>query len=76
MKLYELSATALVDGYRRQAFSPVDVMRAVIARVEAYEPKIRATYLFAPERALGEAEASAARWAKQASRAVRSTAFP
>jgi len=66
LKLHQLSATALLDGYRRRAFSPVDVMRDVVARVEAYEPSLRATYLFAPERALREAEASAARWAKQA----------
>ena len=62
--LHALSATALLEGYYRRAFSPVDVMRDVIGRVEAFEPHIRATYLFAPERALGEAEASAARWAK------------
>jgi aspartyl-tRNA(Asn)/glutamyl-tRNA(Gln) amidotransferase subunit A len=65
LKLHELSATALLDGYRRGAFSPVDVMRDVIARVEVYETKIRATYLFAPERALLEAESSAARWVKR-----------
>ncbi len=64
MKLNELGATALIEGYRRRAFSPVEVMRAVIARVEAYEPHIHATYLFRPERALREAEASATRWAK------------
>jgi aspartyl-tRNA(Asn)/glutamyl-tRNA(Gln) amidotransferase subunit A len=64
LKLHELSATALLEGYRRRAFSPVEVMRDVIARVEACEPRLHATYLFAPERALGEAEASAARWAK------------
>ena len=39
-------------------------MRDVIARVEAYEPHIHATYLFAPERALAEAEAATARWAQ------------
>ncbi len=64
MNLYASSATALLEGYRRRAFSPVEVMRAVIARVEAFEPHIHATYLFAPERALAQAEASAARWAK------------
>ncbi len=64
MKLYALSATALVQGFARREFSPVEVMRAVIARVEAYEPHIRATYLYAPQRALAEAEASAVRWAK------------
>ena len=66
MKLHALSAAALVEGYRRRAFSPVEVIREVIARVEAYEPHIHATYLFAPERALGQAEASAARWARGA----------
>ena len=64
MKLNELSATDLLAGYARRAFSPAEVMRAVIARVEAYEPHIHATYLFAPERALAEAEASTARWAR------------
>ena len=62
MKLHALSATALVEGYRSGDFSPLDAMRDVIARVEAYEPHIHATYLFAPARALSEAEASTARW--------------
>ena len=64
MRLHSLPATSLLEGYSGKQFSPVDVMRDVIARVEAYEPHIRATYLFAPERALAEAEASAARWTK------------
>jgi aspartyl-tRNA(Asn)/glutamyl-tRNA(Gln) amidotransferase subunit A len=64
LKLNELSAVALLQGYARRAFSPLEVMREVIARVEAYEPHIHATYLFAPERALAEAEAATARWAK------------
>ena len=64
MKLNELSAPALVEGFARRAFSPLEVMREVIARVEACEPRIHATYLFAPERALAEAEAATARWAK------------
>ena len=50
-------------------------MREVIARVEACEPHIHATYLFAPERALAEAEASTARWAKGEPKG-RSTACP
>ena len=64
--LHALSATDLLRGYARGDFSPLDAMRDVIARVEAYEPHIRATYLFSPERALAEAQASAARWAKGA----------
>jgi Asp-tRNA(Asn)/Glu-tRNA(Gln) amidotransferase A subunit family amidase len=66
LKLNELSATALVEGFARRAFSPLEVMRDVIARVEAYEPHIHAAYLFAPERALAEAEAATARWANGA----------
>jgi aspartyl-tRNA(Asn)/glutamyl-tRNA(Gln) amidotransferase subunit A len=64
MKLHALSATSLLEGYANKTFSPLDVMRDVIARVQAFEPHIRATYLFAPERALAEADASTARWAK------------
>ena len=62
--LNELSAVALLKAYARKELSPVEVMRAVIARVEATEPKIHATYLFAPERALAEARASEARWSR------------
>jgi Asp-tRNA(Asn)/Glu-tRNA(Gln) amidotransferase A subunit family amidase len=60
--LHELSAAALLKAYATRELSPVDVMRAVIARVERLEPKINATYLFAPERALDEARLSEARW--------------
>ena len=63
-RLHALSATALLEGYKSGEFSPRDVMRDVIAQVQAFEPHIRATYLFAPERALAAAEASTARWAK------------
>ena len=37
-------------------------MASVIERVEAFEPHIAATWLYAPERALGEARASETRW--------------
>ncbi len=63
-KLHSLSATALLEGYASKAFSPLDVMRDVIARVEAFDPYIRATYLFSPERALVDAGASTVRWAR------------
>ena len=63
-KLHALSATALLAGYAKKTFSPLDVMHDVIARVRAFEPHIRATYLLAPERALAEAQASTERWAK------------
>ena len=66
ISLSDLTAVALLDGYAKRQLSPVDVMRAVIARVEKAEPKLHATYLFAPERALEEARRSEARWAKAA----------
>ena len=64
MALHDLSAVQLLAAFARKELSPVEVMRAVLERVEALEPKVRATYLFAPERALAEARASEARWLK------------
>src|SRR5271155_5244449 len=64
MSPYEMSAVALLDAYRRRALSPVEVMRDVLERVARFEPHIHATYLLAPERALADARASEARWAK------------
>ncbi len=61
---FRLSALELLRAYRSRALSPVEAMRSVIERVEAFEPHIAATYLFAPERALKEARASEARWLK------------
>ena len=61
---FRMSALELLRLYRTRELSPVEVMRSVIGRVEAYEPHIHATYLYAPERAMSEARASEARWAK------------
>jgi Asp-tRNA(Asn)/Glu-tRNA(Gln) amidotransferase A subunit family amidase len=59
-----MSALELLRLYRTRELSPVEAMRSVIERVEAYEPHIHATFLYAPERALSDASASEARWAK------------
>ena len=64
MQPFRMSALELLGAYRRRALSPVEAMTSVIERVEAYEPHIHATWLFAPERALKEARASETRWAK------------
>ena len=64
MSLHALTAVELLALYAQKKLSPVEVIRAVIARVEAFEPKIHATYLFSPERAIKEAQASEARWLK------------
>ncbi len=61
---FRMSAVELLRLYQRRELSPVEAMRSVIERVEAYEPHIHATFLYAPERALSEARASEARWAK------------
>src|SRR5215471_19259050 len=60
--IHELTAGELLEAYRKKSLSPVDAMRGVIARVEAWEPHIKALYAYEPEHALREAEASARRW--------------
>jgi Asp-tRNA(Asn)/Glu-tRNA(Gln) amidotransferase A subunit family amidase len=64
MEPFRMSALELLGAYRRRELSPVEAMASVIQRVEAYEPHIHATWLFAPERALKEARASEARWGR------------
>ena len=61
---FRMSALELLSAYRARELSPVEAMASVIERVEAFEPHIHATFLYAPERALNEARASEARWAK------------
>ncbi|HEX8664993.1 MAG TPA: amidase [Beijerinckiaceae bacterium] len=60
----DFTAAELLAAYRAKRLSPVEAMQAVLARVERCEPKIRALYALDPERALAEARASEARWAK------------
>jgi aspartyl-tRNA(Asn)/glutamyl-tRNA(Gln) amidotransferase subunit A len=64
--LHELSAAELLDLYRRKAASPVEAVRAVLARIEAWEPHLKATYALDPAGALAQAEAAQARWLKDA----------
>jgi aspartyl-tRNA(Asn)/glutamyl-tRNA(Gln) amidotransferase subunit A len=58
----DLSASELLEAYARKTLSPVEVMRAVIDRVDAYEPKLKALYAFDPEGALAAATQSEERW--------------
>ncbi len=64
MQPFRMSALELIRAYRTRALSPVEASTSVIERVEAFEPHIHATWLYAPERALKGARASEARWAK------------
>jgi aspartyl-tRNA(Asn)/glutamyl-tRNA(Gln) amidotransferase subunit A len=59
--LCALSATELVDAYRKKTLSPVDVTRAVLARIEKLNPVLNA-FCLVSENALEEARASEARW--------------
>jgi aspartyl-tRNA(Asn)/glutamyl-tRNA(Gln) amidotransferase subunit A len=56
------SATELVGLYRRRQLSPVEVTRAVLDRIERFEPAVNAFCLVDPEAALQAARASETRW--------------
>jgi aspartyl-tRNA(Asn)/glutamyl-tRNA(Gln) amidotransferase subunit A len=60
-ELWSLTAAQLLDGYRRHEFSPVEVARAVLARIEALNPKFNAFCLVSQE-IEKEAKASESRW--------------
>src|SRR5919204_6915590 len=56
-----LGATALLDAYRKHELSPVEVTRAVLARIERLNPVLNA-FILVSDRALDDARASEARW--------------
>jgi aspartyl-tRNA(Asn)/glutamyl-tRNA(Gln) amidotransferase subunit A len=58
----DLSAVELLDAYRARSLSPVEVVDAVIERIEQWEPRIKALYAYDPEAARVAAKASEARW--------------
>lgn len=60
--LHELSAPALIAGYRNGDFSPVEVTQSVLGHVERWEHLLCALYLLRPERALQQARDSESRW--------------
>ena len=61
-QLTECSATELLALYRSGAASPVEATQAVLARIEQWNPRLRAFCHVAPEASLSMARASAARW--------------
>ncbi len=62
--LNRLTATALLEGYAAKAFSPSEVMEALIARVERLQPRLNAFCRLDLEGARAQAAASSDRWAK------------
>src|SRR5262249_18089522 len=61
-----LPATRLLELYRAKDLSPVDAMRATLARLERFESRVNGFVLYDPESALAAARASEARWQKGA----------
>src|SRR5256712_7863729 len=59
--LCSLTATELLDGFRKHELSPVEVTRAVLERIEKLNPVLNAFNLVS-ERALEDARTSEARW--------------
>jgi aspartyl-tRNA(Asn)/glutamyl-tRNA(Gln) amidotransferase subunit A len=62
--LHDLSAVDLIAGFRAKQFSPSEVLEDVLAHVAAWEPHIKALYLFDPDGARASAKASSERWQK------------
>jgi aspartyl-tRNA(Asn)/glutamyl-tRNA(Gln) amidotransferase subunit A len=60
--LHTLPATDLIAAYRTRAVSPVEVTRAVLDRIEAWEPALGAIFCQHKEAALIDAAASEWRW--------------
>lgn len=59
--LCTLTATSLLERYRKRTLSPVEVTQAVLKRIEALNSRLIAFNLVS-DRALEEAKASEARW--------------
>ena len=72
--LHDLSAVDLIAGYRAKQFSPSEVMEEVLDHVAAWEPHIKALYLFDPDGARAAARVSTDRWQK-GDLSARSTAY-
>ena len=60
--LCKLSATELVDAFRKKTLSPVDVASAVLKRLEKLNPAFNAFNYVAADEAISHAKASEARW--------------
>ncbi len=64
--MHELDALQVAAQYAVGALSPVEVARACLERIEAWEPRLNAMYRIDRENATAAAKASEARWrAKQ-----------
>src|ERR1700758_2324398 len=62
MTLHDMTAVDLLAAYKSKKLSPVDVVDAVIKRIDVWEPKLKALYAPDFEGARKAAQASAKRW--------------
>src|SRR5262249_26937015 len=60
--LHDLSAAEILGAYKSRKLSPVDVTDAVIKRIEAWEPKLKALYAPDFEGARKQAREAEQRW--------------
>lgn len=60
--LHNFTAVQLSDAYRAKDLSPVEVTRAILARIESCEPQLNAMYITDADGALAQAAASEKRW--------------
>ena len=62
--LADLSASELLTLYRRRAVSPLEVARALLARIERLNPQLNAYCYLDPESTLSAARLSEERWSR------------
>jgi hypothetical protein len=63
--IHELTAAELAAGYSGGELSPVEATRALLERIDAWEPRLNAMYRIDRDNALAAAKASEARWRKK-----------
>ena len=63
--IHSRSALELSDAFSKGSLSPVEVTRAILKRVDDWEPKLNAMYLLHRESALRQAESAEVRWQKR-----------
>jgi aspartyl-tRNA(Asn)/glutamyl-tRNA(Gln) amidotransferase subunit A len=61
-ELHWLSARELLEAYRRQSLSPLEVAEHLLGRIEALDADVNAFCLVDPETTLSQARASQERW--------------
>ena len=69
--MHDLDALQVAAQYAGGGLSPVDVARASLERIEAWEPRLNAMYRIDREGALAAAKAAEARWRARPSRQAK-----